>query len=179
LLSESSLAQTTFVPSRKAESQLPLGGTRDSGLQSPDPVLASSAITARSPTKRAALHVGPLRGRTRSRTANLSLTQHHCGIQGWQQADCDYQGHTKNGSQNNLAPAMISHYMGAVMKPIDIGLIQARWKKILDQIEGHRKAIAALEAEANELEIAERVARGEREPTRPNYPPTISASSRP
>src|SRR6516164_1028649 len=27
LLSESSLAQTTFVPSRKAESQLPLGGT--------------------------------------------------------------------------------------------------------------------------------------------------------
>src|SRR6516162_9233216 len=28
LLSESSLAQTTFVPSRKAESQLPLGGTR-------------------------------------------------------------------------------------------------------------------------------------------------------
>jgi hypothetical protein len=27
LLPESSLAQTTFVPSRKAESQLPLGGT--------------------------------------------------------------------------------------------------------------------------------------------------------
>ena len=29
LLSESSLAQTTFVPSRTAESQLPLGGTRE------------------------------------------------------------------------------------------------------------------------------------------------------
>jgi hypothetical protein len=28
---ESSLAQTTFVPSRKAESQLPLGGTRQIG----------------------------------------------------------------------------------------------------------------------------------------------------
>jgi hypothetical protein len=32
LLSESSLAQTTIVPSRKAESQLPLGGTRNFGM---------------------------------------------------------------------------------------------------------------------------------------------------
>src|SRR6516164_2107420 len=35
LLSESSLAQTTFVPSRKAESQLPLGGTRRSSVTGP------------------------------------------------------------------------------------------------------------------------------------------------
>src|ERR1700745_428093 len=37
LLPESSLAQTTFVPSRKAESQLPLGGT------SPKPTASSEA----------------------------------------------------------------------------------------------------------------------------------------
>jgi hypothetical protein len=44
-----------------------------------------------------------------------------------------------------------------MVKPIDIGLIQARRKKIAADIEAHQRALAALEVENNELEIAERV----------------------
>jgi hypothetical protein len=44
-----------------------------------------------------------------------------------------------------------------MVKPIDIGLIQARRKKIAADIEVHQRALAALEVENNELEIAERV----------------------
>jgi hypothetical protein len=43
-LPESSLARTTFIPSRKAESQLPLGGTSE--ITSPTDRAGRDAVTA-------------------------------------------------------------------------------------------------------------------------------------
>lgn len=44
-----------------------------------------------------------------------------------------------------------------MVKPIELGLIQARRKKIAADIEAHQRALAELEIENKELEIAERV----------------------
>jgi hypothetical protein len=56
-----------------------------------------------------------------------------------------------------LVNRQLGRYIIFMVKPIDIGLIQARRKKIAADIEAHHKALATLETENNELEIAERV----------------------